>query len=104
MPCSVSREEQIYYDKESNREIYGRFITTSELRMEVACDALKVLRDLNGLDKINPVTRKWFEIHEERDKTRQKLEQKRLKEEQIAKDAIKKLNKEERRILGLEDE
>jgi len=44
MPCAISREEELYYQRRSNEEIYGESLTNHALIKFVACDLAKVLK------------------------------------------------------------
>lgn len=61
MPCSVSREELMYHERDENARIYGLHVLDHEIDRLVA-DEIRVILGTNGLTASATVLR-WLERH-----------------------------------------
>lgn len=68
MPCTISKEEEEYYQKEDNKKEFGQALTNAKLLEEVACQATNFLYDNKLLDEAPPLVKKWFVAHAAKDK------------------------------------
>lgn len=48
MPCTITRDEELYYERESNKQKFGKSMTDSEVLTAILCKATKLL-DQHGL-------------------------------------------------------
>ena len=72
MPCSVSKEEEEFYEKASNKKLYGLAELESRITERVACELAKLIEDSGLGAKLSPVAKKWIAIHKEKDAKRSK--------------------------------
>jgi len=72
MPCTVSKEEEEWYEKEGNKKLYGVADLDDRITERVACELAKVLEQNNMLYLLTPVALKWIEKHKKEDKRRAK--------------------------------
>lgn len=71
MPCTVSREEIEFYEKQENNEQFGMNITTHEMTTAVACALGKKLHELGALDGMPAYVKVWLEEHAREDRERE---------------------------------
>ncbi len=76
MPCTVSREDAAYFDRESNRKRFGEAISHEELLTRVACDLLSLIDRVVPIDKVKlePLTQAWVDWHRQQDLERERKE------------------------------
>lgn len=72
MPCSISKEEEEYYEKSGNQTLYGISELESRITERVACELATLIDDSGLSAKLSPVAKKWIEIHKEKDAKRPK--------------------------------
>jgi len=74
MPCSVSREEQQYYEEQDemrkNLQTYGVRSLTTRIAETAACELADALESGEPLGSLSELTQKWVRIHREEDKRR----------------------------------
>lgn len=75
--------------------------------VKTACDLVRTIRKYGHhklFDKIKPATRAWIKEHDKLDAERKKEEKREKKEQEVKGKALKKLTKQERKLLMLGDE
>jgi hypothetical protein len=70
MPCSVSKEEEEYYEKARNERLYGSSDLTSRITERVACELSQIIEAHGLAEKLSPVATKWIKLHKEEDAKR----------------------------------
>jgi hypothetical protein len=70
MPCTVSRAEKEWYEKEKNKEEYGTAELDERITTAVACEMSKLLEKLGLLSQVSPMAQKWIKNHKKEDKKR----------------------------------
>lgn len=70
MPCTITREEALFYEKESNWKRFGSRKTDAQVTTMVACDLARVLRAGGTIEDTQVVTRRWVEFHDREDRKR----------------------------------
>lgn len=72
MPCTVSKEEQEWYEKEDNKKKYGVADLDDRITTAVACELVRLLRANGLLDQCSVMARKWIKQHDKEDRQRGK--------------------------------
>lgn len=72
MPCVITKEEEEFYEKDSNRRIFGEFDLSSRITTRVACEFAKILEKNGLLNQVSSVGLKWIEQHKKEDEKREK--------------------------------
>jgi len=72
MPCTISKEEEEWYEKKGNKKLYGVADLDERITERVACELAKVLEQNNMLHLLTPVAVKWIKKHKKEDKQRAK--------------------------------
>lgn len=69
MPCTISRDEELYYEQSHNLRAYGVEWTNARLTEAVACELARTLTEEQkaGLPKW---ALGWIEAHKQRDAER----------------------------------
>jgi len=70
MPCVVTRDEEIWYEKQGNKKIYGKEELNSRISTRVACELAKIIEENNLSDKLSNISRIWIERHKAEDNKR----------------------------------
>jgi hypothetical protein len=70
MPCSVSKEEEEFYEKSNNKKLYGLKELSSRITERVACELSRLIEDAGFQSKLSSVAVKWIERHKEEDAKR----------------------------------
>lgn len=69
MPCTITPEEERWYQKQSNKKNFGYEGTDSKLLTEVACRACTALQKAGLMKDQSELVQKWWKSHKEWDKT-----------------------------------
>ena len=101
MPCSVSREEELWYETNGNFEKYGKKVTNLQLTNAVACELADILRKHNLINSLSKMSQRWVMNHEESDRQIAKRARSEEERTRMKKAALNKLSEEDRKILGL---
>lgn len=72
MPCVVTQEEVLYYEKEGNLKKFGKAMSDSAVLAEVACSACRTLEDAGKIDKAPVLVQKWWKVHKAEDEAKKK--------------------------------
>lgn len=70
MPCSVSKEEEAFYERQGNERIYGESDLTDRITTRVACELAQIIKSLGAESRLSPVAQKWIKVHEKEDEAR----------------------------------
>jgi len=70
MPCTMSKEEEEYYERYHNMGLYGEGWTNAQLTEAVACALAKELEAAGLLSKMPGYVQGWIEAHKRRDAER----------------------------------
>ena len=68
MPCTLQPWEIEHEEKSINKDRFGMSMTDERLLEEVACQACRLLRQHDLLQKASPLLQKWATIHIKKDK------------------------------------
>jgi hypothetical protein len=101
MPCTISREEARWYERENNKKLTGRDLDDKALAIAVACAACKGLVNLGRIQDMPGWVQKWWAEHVRKDEEAARERQREARKKQLAAQAKSKLSKEEREALGL---
>lgn len=71
MPCTVTKEEEEYYEKESNEKEYGVSELSSRITERVACELSRLIEDAGMQCRLSNVAKKWIENHKAKDLARE---------------------------------
>jgi hypothetical protein len=91
MPCTIPDDQLAYMDSDENHHKFGRRISTTQLLMEVACDATNLLEAKGLLRESSKLVQAWHKDHTERDEEVTKIQQ-RMKEQKEAEE-LKELDR-----------
>lgn len=69
MPCSVTKGEMEYYEKEANLKKYGVAELSGRVAESVACELSKLLT-ADQLAELTPMAVKWIRLHAAKDAQR----------------------------------
>lgn len=72
MPCTISQEDEEYYEKCSNKELYGIMEVDSKILERVSCELAHVIQESGLEHKLSTLAKKWIQVHNEKDKIRKK--------------------------------
>lgn len=70
MPCSISDEEARWFEREANKEKYGKRISNAAASTAAACEAGKLLEAAGLLKQASPFLRAWLKVHAQEDQER----------------------------------
>jgi hypothetical protein len=101
MPCTISKEEVEWYEKEENQKTFGLKLTDDDILEEVACAACRTLQQLGKLYLAPKLVQKWWELHTKKDLEKAKQESAEKKKKELKQKALLKLSKEEKEALGI---
>lgn len=102
MPCTVTKEEALAYEREANKANLGKSLTDAEIATEAACQMGKLLREHDLVDKASPFVQKWIARHEASDRAAEAAAKSEREAIELKRKALSKLSKAEREALGLE--
>jgi hypothetical protein len=76
MPCTVTRQEAEYYEREANKKKFGVDDLDERITEAVACELARAFEkaslNLSSKPRLSKMTRKWIELHKESDKQRKR--------------------------------
>jgi hypothetical protein len=101
MPCSVSREEELWYETEGNFKDYGKKVTNLHLINAVACELADLVCKNKLESSLSRMSLTWLQKHQQEDL---KISQQTKSENErvlLKKQALNKLSAEDKKILGL---
>lgn len=81
MPCSVSREEELWYEQDANHKLYGIRDVDRRISQRVACEMAQLIEALGASDQLSKVAAKWIEHHKAEDASRREAELRKKTEE-----------------------
>lgn len=100
MPCTISKEEELWYELEGNKKKYGIRETTDIILTKVACDLAQCFPP-SELTKLNKLTLKWIKEHKKQDKIREQRQEEEKSKAKFRRQALAKLTDRDKEILGL---
>lgn len=93
MPCYDERNSPEAIREESTREI--------NRLTRVACDMWHVIKHVRMVHMLTEESKKWGADHDEADERREALRERNLKRQEQKREALRKLTREEKKLLGL---
>ncbi len=100
MPCTITREEEIAYEKEGNKRTFGKAMTDAEVLTALLCEATRTLEAHGLINNTTPLLQKWTEHHRELDRQAELRARGERDAVRLKKRALAKLSLAERRALG----
>lgn len=67
MPCTLTPEEERWYERDANEKQFGKRMTDADLLEEVACSACRTLAKAGKLGDAPELVQRWAKRHRIKD-------------------------------------
>jgi Lon protease-like protein len=67
MPCAITKEEELFYEREANAKKFAKAASDAEILEEVACMACRELAKAGRLGKAPELVQRWARLHRIKD-------------------------------------